>query len=129
MSTVEQKKAQRDRYLKRLYEFSDGNVLRDVPYAVIGQALGWDDEIGDKVTAYLKNEGLIDFPAVGKVRLTHKGVKRVEKALIRSPRAKRPRSPRGFVTLMAEGDINVGGDVVGRDRRSRRNQQGSSANA
>ncbi len=79
MSTVEQKKAQRDLYLKRLYEFSDGNVLRDVPYAVIGQALGWDDETSDKVTAYLKNEGLIDFPAVGKVRLTHKGVKRVEK--------------------------------------------------
>lgn len=120
MSTVEQKKAQRDLYLKRLYEFSDGNVLRDVPYAVIGQALGWDDETSDKVTAYLKNEGLIDFPAVGKVRLTHKGVKRVEKSLSHAPRAERRRTPRGFVTLMAEGDIHVGGDVVGRDKKGKK---------
>lgn len=120
MSTVEQKKAQRDRYLKRLYDFSDGNVLRDVPYAVIGQVLGWDDETSDKVTAYLKNEGLIDFPAVGKVRLTHKGVKRVEKSLSRAPRSARRSAPRGFVTLMAEGDIHVGGDVVGRDKTSKK---------
>jgi hypothetical protein len=119
MSTVEQKKAQRDRYLKRLYDFSDGNVLRDVPYAVIGQALGWDDETSDKVTAYLKNEGLIDFPAVGKVRLTHKGVKRVEKSLSRTPRAARRAAPPDFVTLMAEGDIHIGGDVVGRDKKSK----------
>ena len=117
MNTVEQKKAQRDLYLKRLYDFSDGNVLRDVPYAVIGRALGWDDETSDKVTAYLKNEGLIDFPAVGKVRLTHKGVKRVEKSLSRTPRSARHSAPRGLVTLMAEGDIHVGGDVVGRDKR------------
>jgi hypothetical protein len=120
MSTVEQKKAQRDRYLKRLYDFSDGNVLRDVPYAVIGQALGWDDDTSDRVTAYLKNEGLIDFPAVGKVRLTHKGVKRVEKALSRSPRATRRTTPRSFVTLSAEGDIHIGGDVVGRDKKSKK---------
>ena len=81
-----------------------------MPYAVIGRALGWDDDTSDRVTAYLKNEGLIDFPAVGKVRLTHKGVKRVEKALSRSRRA-RPgdTTPRGFVTLSAEGDINIGG--------------------
>ena len=120
MSTVEQKKAQRDLYLKQLYDFSDGNVLRAVSSAVIGQALGWDDETGDKVTAYLKNEGLIDFPAVGKVRLTHKGVKRVEKLLSRSPRAARRKTPRSFVTLSAEGDIHIGGDVVGRDKKSKK---------
>jgi hypothetical protein len=120
MSTVEQKKAQRDLFLKRLYEYSDGNVLRDVPYAVIGRALGWDDETSDKVTAYLKNEGLIDFPAVGKVRLTHKGVKRVEKSLSHAPRAARRHVPRGFVTLMAEGDIHVGGDIVGRDKKAKK---------
>jgi hypothetical protein len=116
MSTVEQKKVQRERYLKRLYDFSDGNVLRDVPSSVINQALGWDDDTSDRVTAYLKNEGLIDFPAVGKVRLTHKGVKRVEKALSRSPRSTRRTTPRSFVTLSAEGDIHIGGDVVGRDK-------------
>ena len=123
MSTVEQNNAQRDRYLKRLYDFSDGNVLRDVPNAVIGQALGWDEETSDKVTAYLKNEGLIDFPAVGKVRLTHKGIKRVEKALShapRAPRAARRRTPRSFVTLSAEGDIHIGGDVVGRDKKTKK---------
>jgi hypothetical protein len=120
MSTIEQKKVQRDHYLKQLYDFSDGNVLRDVAHAVIGQALDWDDETGDKVTAYLKNEGLIDFPAVGKVRLTHKGVKRVEKSLSRSPRTARRKTPRSFVTLSAEGDIRIGGDVVGRDKKSKK---------
>jgi hypothetical protein len=120
MSTVEQKKAQRDRYLKRLYDFSDGNVLRDVPYAVISQALGWDDDTSDRVTAYLKNEGLIDFPAVGKVRLTHKGVKRVEQTLSRSPRAVRRTTSHSFVTLSAEGDIHIGGDVVGRDKKTKK---------
>jgi hypothetical protein len=120
MSTVEQKKAQRDRYLKRLYDFSDGNVLRDVPYAVISQALGWDDDTSDRVTAYLKNEGLIDFPSVGKVRLTHKGVKRVEKALSHAPRAARRSAPRSFVTLSAGGDIHIGGDVVGRDKKTKK---------
>ena len=120
MSTVEQKRAQRNRFLKQLYDFSDGNVLRDVPYAVIGQALGWDDETSDKITAYLKNEGLIDFPAVGKVRLTHRGVKRVEKSLSRTPHATQRKVTRGFVTLMAEGDIHIGGDVVGRDKKSKK---------
>ena len=57
MSTVEQKKAQRERYLKRLYDFSDGNVLRDVPNAVIGQALGWDDDTSDRVTAFSRTRG------------------------------------------------------------------------
>jgi hypothetical protein len=58
---------------------------------------------------------------VGKVRLTHKGVKRVEKTLCRSPRAAR-RKPRGFVTLSAEGDINIGGDVVGRDKQIKKQE-------
>jgi|WetSurMetagenome_2_1015567.scaffolds.fasta_scaffold981252_1 hypothetical protein len=64
MSTVEQKKAQRDRCLKQLYDFSDGNVLRDVSYAVLARALDWDDDTSDRITAYLKNEGLIDFPVL-----------------------------------------------------------------
>ena len=58
---------------------------------------------------------------MGKVRLTHKGIKRVEKALSRAPRAARRRTPRGFVTLSAEGDIHIGGDVVGRDKISQKN--------
>jgi hypothetical protein len=120
MSTVEQKKAQRVRYLRRLYDFSDGNALRDVPYAVIGRALEWDDDTSDRVTAYLKNGGLIDFPAVGKVRLTHKGVKQVEKSLSRSRRAPRRTTSRCFVTLSAEGNIHIGGDVVGRDKISQK---------
>ncbi len=119
MHTVEQKKAQRDLYLKQLYELSEGDVWRAVSYFAMSRALGWNDKTSDEVTAYLKNEGLIDFPAVGKVHLTHKGVKYVEKTLSRKPRAER-RSPHGFITLSAEGDINIGGDLVGHDKKTKK---------
>ena len=112
-------KALRQLYLQRLYELSRGNELQVVAYAVIGRDLGWGDETSDKVTAYLKNEGLIDFPAFGKVNITHKGVKQIEKALSRTKRSERASAKSSFVTLMAEGDISIGGDVVGRDKKTK----------
>ena len=120
MNNLEKKKTLRDLYLKRLYEASDGSVLRVLSFAEIGRDLGWDDETSDKVTAYLKNEGLVDFPAVGKVCITHKGVKRVEKAVSRHKQSVQNRSQRGFITLMAEGDITVDGDLVGRDKKTKK---------
>jgi len=44
----------------------------------------------------------------------------VEKLLSQSPRAARRKTPRSFVTLSAEGDIHIGGDVVGRDKKSKK---------
>ncbi len=123
MSNVEQKKALRHRYLKRLYELSDGNELRLVACVEIGRALGWDDETSDKVTAYLKNEGLIDFPSVGRVCLTHKGVKWIEQAMSQPRRTPQPRAKPGFVTLHAEGDITIGGDVIGRDKQTKKKSE------
>ena len=120
MNNLEKKKTLRDLYLKRLYEASDGSVLRVISSAEIGRELGWDDETSEKVTAYLKNEGLVDFPAVGKVCITHKGVKRVENAVGRLRRSGQDRPQRGFITLMAEGDITVDGDVVGRDKKTKK---------
>jgi hypothetical protein len=113
-------KALRSRYLQRLYELSSGNELQVIASAVIGRDLGWDDETSDKVTAYLKNEGLISFPALGKVNLTHKGVKQIEKMLSPQKRLRRSSPKSSFVTMMAEGDISIGGDVVGRDKKSKR---------
>ena len=120
MNNLEKIRTLRDLYLKRLYEASDGSVLRVISSAEIGRDLGWDDETSDKVTAYLKDEGLVNFPAVGKVCITHKGVKRVEKAASRLRQPGQNRSQRGFITLMAEGDITVGGDVVGRDKKTKK---------
>ena len=122
MNNLEKQKTLRDLYLKRLYELSDGSALRYFAAAEIGRELGWDDDTSDKVTAYLKNEGLVNFPAVGRVSITHKGVKRVEKTLNRSKRVTRTASQRGFITLMAEGDITVGGDVVGRDKKTKKSK-------
>jgi hypothetical protein len=122
MNSLEKQKTLRDLYLKRLYEMSDGNALRYFAAAEIGRELGWDDDTSDKVTAYLKNEGLVNFPAVGRVGITHKGVKRVEKTLNRSKRVTRTASQRGFITLMAEGNITVGGDVIGHDKKTKKSK-------
>jgi len=122
MNSLEKQKTLRDLYLKRLYEMSDGNALRYFAAAEIGHELGWDDDTSDKVTAYLKNEGLVNFPAVGRVGITHKGVKRVEKTLNRSKRVTRTASQRGFITLMAEGNITVGGDVIGHDKKTKKSK-------
>ena len=122
MNSLEKQKTLRDLYLKRLYELSDGSALRYFAAAEIGRALGWDDDTSDKVTAYLKNEGLVNFPAVGRVGITHKGVKRVEKTLNRSKRVTRTASQRGFITLMAEGNITVGGDVIGHDKKTKKSK-------
>jgi Mn-dependent DtxR family transcriptional regulator len=122
MNSLEKQKTLRDLYLKRLYEMSDGNALRYFAASEIGRELGWDDDTSDKVTAYLKSEGLVDFPAVGRVGITHKGVKRIGKTLSRSRRVTRTASQRGFITLMAEGDITVGGDVIGRDKKTKKSK-------
>ena len=120
MNNLEKKKTLRDLYLKRLYEASDGSVLRTISSTEIGRDLGWDDDTSDKVTAYLKNEGLVNFPAVGKVCITHKGVKYVEKALSHPKRIAQSSTQRGFITLMSQGDITISGDVVGRDKKTKK---------
>ncbi|HZY45783.1 MAG TPA: hypothetical protein VFF70_13670 [Anaerolineae bacterium] len=106
-------------YLKRLYELSDGSALQYVAFASVSRSLGWDDETTVKVTAYLKGESLVEFPASGKVYITHKGIKWIEKALSRFDRSTRHSKQAGFVTFMAEGDISIGGDVVGRDKKTK----------
>ena len=122
MANMRKIKALRSQYLECLYRLSAGNQLKVIAYTTIRRKLGWDDETSDSVSAYLKNEGLIDFPASGKVSLTHKGVKQIEKTVPRPRREVRRSAEAGAVTLMAEGDISIGGDVVGRDKITQRSK-------
>lgn len=84
MTTLEEKKAQRWRYLKALYEATNG---RASPYAEASEAdvalasgLSGDDL--DAVIEYLINEGLAEHTVMGPViGITHFGVKEYERAM------------------------------------------------
>jgi hypothetical protein len=119
MKDLKKIEALRYLYLKRLYELSDGSALQYIAFASVSHGLGWDDETTVKVTAYLKGESLVEFPASGKICITHKGIKWIEKALTQVNRSIRRSKQTGFVTFMAAGDISIGGDVVGRDKKTK----------
>lgn len=84
MATLEEKKAQRWRYLKALYELVDG---RASPYAEaseeqIAKASGLNDEELEATGEYLINEGLAEHPVMGRVvGITHHGIKEYERAM------------------------------------------------
>jgi len=81
---VENEIVQRFPYLKRLYELSSGDTLAYFQFTEIGNELGWTDETTDRITDYLRDDGLIEFPSFGTVSITHSGVKFVENALRKS---------------------------------------------
>ncbi len=48
----------------------------------LGKELGFDEELTNKISQYLENEYLIEYPEMGRrVSITHEGVKEVESAL------------------------------------------------
>ena len=115
MNAIATKKAQRFLYLKRLYELSEGNRLAYFPFAEIGQEFGWDVALCDDVTDYLKNEGLIEYPAFGTVGITHLGIKLIEKAL-GNPEEDMGYFPPANIIIVVGGNFTVGGDIIGRDK-------------
>lgn len=115
MKTIEQKKAQRFLYLKRLYEKADGNTFLDFIFTDIGRELGWDDQTSDEVTEYLKNEGLIEFISFTNVTSTHPGLKLMEEALS-SPAQPTHYFPPANIIIVVNGNFTVQGSIIGRDQ-------------
>lgn len=76
------KKMQRFQYLAALYKLVDGSPLTNVDHQVVVREADLDEQRGLAVFHYLLNEGLIDCQhPVGKISITHQGVKTYEALL------------------------------------------------
>lgn len=79
---IEQKRAQRLKFLHRLYEVTDGALHTGVVMWELGAELGFSREETESVCDYLEGEGLADSIALGgTIGITHRGVVEVEEAI------------------------------------------------
>lgn len=79
---LDEKKANRFRFLNALYESTDGRTNAYVEMWPIGQSIGLSAEETSDVLDYLVNEGLAKHVYMGGgIGITHAGVRAVEKAL------------------------------------------------
>ncbi len=115
MDAITDKKARRFLYLKHLYEITGGDKLKLVNRLDLGQDLGWDEALTKDVVTYLREESLIGFPTFTTANITHLGVKMVERALSQ-PDTSTEYFPPANVIIVVNGDLTIGGDVVGRDK-------------
>jgi hypothetical protein len=82
MSTLQEKKGARLKFLHQLYEETDGNEMQFVDMWKLGEKLGFDKEMTDLVVQYLESERLMNFVVrQGVIQITHCGVLEVERAL------------------------------------------------
>lgn len=82
---LDEKRQRRTRYMKTLYDLTDGNTAAVVASSDVGRALGWVDEITKPVARHLRTKGLIIYRGTGPlVALTPEGVDEAE-ALIDQP--------------------------------------------
>lgn len=80
MDTINERRLQRFRFLRFLYEQTRGSEAQHVPHDDIAQSIGLSQDDFRDVWLYLTHEGLIDGTR-GSARLTHAGVVEVEAAL------------------------------------------------
>jgi hypothetical protein len=82
MKNLEQKKADRFRFLNHAYELTDGDETPSVNMWEIGEKLGFTEDETQKIVDYLVGEGLIAYRAMGgEIELKHYGIVQVEEAL------------------------------------------------
>ena len=116
MDSLQKKKAQRYLYLKRLYKLTDGDTVKSFERKKIGGELGWDEATTHNVAFYLKDEGLIRYQTFTKISITHRGVKQIEKAQSYPDQPTNYFPPPQIIIFAPNGDITIGGDVIGRDK-------------
>ena len=82
MDSIEELKAKRFEYLKKVWEESEGDEYKFVNMDEIGDKLGFDRELTGKIYQYLSGEGLIKARALGgSIGITHAGIVEMEAAL------------------------------------------------
>ncbi len=82
MKSLDEKKANRFRFLNYVYEITDGDETPSANMWEIGEKLGLTKDETQKIVDYLVGEGLIDYRAMGgEIELKHYGIVQVEEAL------------------------------------------------
>jgi hypothetical protein len=101
-------------YLKQIYSIFENESLSA---AQIGQEFGWNDQTRDLVTNHLRDAGLIEVTSADTIRITTAGQRAVDQS-IRHPDRMETYLRSGGVNINVQGDFNISGDVVGRDKTS-----------
>lgn len=82
VETLEKINKLRNQYLRLLYEAANGSTREIVNMSQVGDSLGLGMENVEKLVDYLKGEGLLEIVTIGGgIRITHKGVVKVEELL------------------------------------------------
>jgi hypothetical protein len=102
LSSVDEIRAQRFAFLSTLYDKVSGDASEAVLKRDIGSALGFEDDLTDKIVMYLAEEDLIEWVAQGFIRLAHNGLKEVEEAMTE------PSQPTEHFPAFVVNYINVG---------------------
>jgi hypothetical protein len=81
VATLQEKQEDRLRFIRRLYEKTDGSTFASAISGEIGHELGWSDERTDRAVEYLVGHGLAKYVSLGgHISLKHAGVLEVEGA-------------------------------------------------
>lgn len=81
MTSLEERKAQRFRFLHGLYNATDGDSASLEDIKVLSEQLGMEKAVADRTMEYLMGEGLAEWKAMSLIAITHYGVVQVERAL------------------------------------------------
>lgn len=85
MEGIKEKKINRFRFLKRLYELTNGSPNESANMFEVGNQLGFEQKETENITDYLVGEGFVEYQALGgKIGLRHSGTVEVEEFLARS---------------------------------------------
>jgi hypothetical protein len=78
---IQEAKRKRFQFLHRLYEITQGSQTLIIDVFKLGSELGFNREETNRITDYLRGEGLMKFQTSGGGAITHDGVVQVERAL------------------------------------------------
>lgn len=122
---IMENKVKRFKFLKLLYEVTDGNQSCFVNMWEVGQELGYDRKDIDLICQYLKGEELIEYKTLGGgISITHWGVMQIEEA-VSEPEKKTQYFP-SVVNIINVEQMNNSQIQQGNDRSGQTYNQNSS---
>lgn len=83
LGEVQRRDAERYRFLRSLYDATDGDTFATVDMIDFFKSLGLSEDAGLRVYRYLDQEGLASARTVGGIEITHAGVNEIEASLRR----------------------------------------------
>jgi hypothetical protein len=111
MTTIEEKRAQRFRFMQAVYEQTQGDRFRTTQVGVIAHLVGLDEKEADDTAQYLVDEGMLGWAAFqGVLEITHRGVVEVELALSEPAQPTQHFPPINFIHIerMTDSQIQLG---------------------